>query len=337
MKSKIFFQSGFWNNINTNSTVEGIRAMLNVSDALSNSFVVTDVSEELIKNDPFLMVLIRQGKYNRCDEKYIDKKIETLNSTEDAEDLSATYLLDKKPFVCKKIEEKYGVIAVSSESIIRNEHLFKGDGFCLDKHHCYTLRYMTYKDKLRQPCNSLIIIDPYLLLDREVDSNTNSVKFPGISNNLESLLDAILPQELDVDFHLTIISSLKKGKEDVKKAYEQVKKCFKRVRNKLTFKLGFFYIAKGYDYKKESFHSRHILANSFLVDSEDGLDLFGGKGYITKNNPTVSIVFPWLLGNSRQDMTKYENWLRSVKKYVEESPDSLYYGTKENRLFNLVK
>lgn len=237
----------------------------------------------------------------------------------------------------KKIEEKYGVIAVSSESIIKKEYLFKGDGFCLDKNHCYTLRYMTYKDKLRQPCNSLIIIDPYLLLDREVDSNTNSVKFPGISNNLESLLDAILPQELDVDFHLTIISSLKKGKEDVKKAYEQVKKCFKRVRNKLTFRLGFFYIAKGYDYKKESFHSRHILANSFLVDSEDGLDLFGGKGYITKNNPTVSIVFPWLLGNSRQDMTKYENWLRSVKKYVEESPDSLYYGTKENRLFNLVK
>ena len=65
MKSKIFFQSGFWNSINTNSTVEGIRAMLNVSDALSNSFVVTDASEELIKKDPFLMVLIRQGKYNR--------------------------------------------------------------------------------------------------------------------------------------------------------------------------------------------------------------------------------------------------------------------------------
>jgi len=336
MKSKIFFQSGFWNNINKNSTVEGIRTMLNVSDALSNSFVVTDASEELIKKDPFLMVLIRQGKYNRCKENYIDKKIETLNSKEDPEDLSATYLLDKKPFVCEKIEEKYGVIAVSSESIIKKEHLFKGEGFCLDKNHPYTLRYMTYKDKLRQPCNSLIIIDPYLLLDREVDSQTNSVKFPGISNNLESLLDAILPLELDVEFHLTIMSSLKMGKEDVKKAYEQVKKCLKRIRKNLTIKLGFFYIAKGYDYKKESFHSRHILANSFMVDSDDGLDLFGEKGYITKNNPTVSIVFPWLFGNSRQDMTKYENWLRSVKKHVEESPDSLFYGTKENRLFELV-
>lgn len=336
MKSKIFFQSGFWNNIKTNSTVEGIRTMLNVSDALSNSFVVTDVSEELIKKDPFLLVLIRQGHYNRCNENYIDKKIETLNSKEDPEDLSATYLLDKKPFVCEKIEEKYGVIAVSSESIIKKEHLFKGEGFCLDKNHPYTLRYMTYKDKLRQPCNSLIIIDPYLLLDREVDSQTNSVKFPGISNNLESLLDAILPLELDVEFHLTITSSLKMGKEDVKKAYEQVKKCLKRIRKNLTIKLGFFYIAKGYDYKKESFHSRHILANSFMVDSDDGLDLFGEKGYITKNNPTVSIVFPWLFGNSRQDMTKYENWLRSVKKHVEESPDSLFYGTKENRLFELV-
>ena len=310
--------------------------MLNVSDALSNSYVVTDASEDLIKKDPFLMMMIRQGKYIRCDEKYIDKKIDTLNLPEGPEDLSATFLLDKKPFVCDEIEKKYGVIAISSESIIKREHLFKGDGFCLDKCHCYTLRYMTYKNKLRQPCNSLIIIDPYLLIDREVDSYTHSVRFPGISNNLESLLDAILPQELEVEFHLTIISSLKMGKEDVKKAYEQVKKCFKRIRGSLTLKLGFFYIAKGFDYKKESFHSRHILSNSFMVDSDDGLDLFGDKGYITKNNPTVSIVFPWLLGNSRQDMTKYENWLKSVKKHVEDSPDSLFYGTKENRLFELV-
>ncbi len=336
MKSKIFFQSGFWRSINTDTTREGIRAMLNVSDALSNSHVVTDASEDLIKKDPFLMVMIRQGKYIRCDEKYIDKKIDTLNSSENSEDLSSIFLLDKKPFVCDKIEERYGVVTVSPESIIKKEYLFKGDGFCLDKHHCYTLRYMTYKDKLRQPCNSLIIIDPYLLLDREEDCNTHSVRFPGISNNLESLLDATLPQVLDVEFHLTVISSLKMGKEDVKKAYEQVKKCFKRIRKDITLKLGFFYIAKGYDYKKESFHSRHILANSFMIDSEDGFDLFGDKGYITKNNPTISVVFPWFLGNSRQDMTKYENWLRSVKKHVEDSPDSLFYGTKENRLFDLV-
>ena len=63
MKSKIFFQSGFWRSINTDTTREGIRAMLNVSDALSNSHVVTDASEDLIKKDPFLMVMIRQGKY----------------------------------------------------------------------------------------------------------------------------------------------------------------------------------------------------------------------------------------------------------------------------------
>lgn len=337
MISKVYFQSGFWRDLSLNTTREGIRAMLDVSDILSNSHVITDASEDVIKNDPFLMIMIRQGNYYRCDENYIEKKISSLKTDQNAEDLCATYLLDKRSNECEKIENRNGVVAICVESLLRRYYLFKGDGFCLNKSHRYVLGYMTFKEKLHQPCNSLIILDPYLLSKRKIDSETQNIIFPGISNNLESLLDAILPYTLDVDFHLTIISNLEKGKEDVKRVYEKVKKCFKRIRKDLTIRFGFFYTEKGYDFKVESFHSRHILANSFIVDSDDGLDLFGDKGYITKNNPTISIVFPRLFGNSRQDITKYENWIRSVKIHVEDSSDSLFYGTKENRLFELVK
>jgi hypothetical protein len=335
MTPKFFFQSGFWNSISSNTTREGIRAMLNVSDALSNSHVVTDATEELIKKDPFLMVMIKQGNYSRCDNNYIDKKLGSLNSSDDTEDLCAIYLLDKRSNECDSIERRFGVVAICSEQLPEKDYLFKGDGFSLDKSRCYGQRYMTFKDKLNQPCNSLIIIDPYLLSKRKKEGD--SITFPGIANNLESLLDAILPQTLEVDFHLTIVSNLSNGAEDVKRAYEKVKKCCKRIRKDLVVKIGFAHIDLGYNYKVESFHSRHILSNSFMVDSEDGLDLFDDTGHITKNNPSVSIVFPWLFGDSRQDITKHENWLRSVKKQLfVDSPDCYFYGIKENRLFELV-
>lgn len=338
MKSKVYFQSGFWKSINSNTSVEGIRSKLNVSDALSSSLVITDVQEEMIKEDFFLKILIKKGNYIRCDEKYIEKKLNSINSEEEtiehSEDLCATYILDKTSSECAKIEHNLGVVTLCPGSLQHKEYLFKGEGFTLDKKHKYELRYMTFKSKLQHPCNSLIILDPYLLSKKKIDE-ANSITFPGILNNLESLINAILPQTLDIDFHLTIISNLEDGQNDVKRAYEKVKKCLKRIRKDLTIKFGFFYTEKGYDYKVESFHSRHVISNSFMIDSEDGLDLFGDKGFITKNNPTVSIVYPRLFGNSRQDMTKYDNWVRSVKNFIEEASEESFCGTKYNRLLDL--
>lgn len=336
MTSKVYFQSGFWKRVNSNTSREGIRTMLNVSDALSNSIVITDTTEDCIITDPFLKVIIRQGNYVRCDDKYIDKTLDSLESTENAEDLCATYLLDKKPDECNIIEEKYGVVALCAESLPKKEFLFKGDGFCLDKKNRYCQRYMTFKENLHRPCNSMIIIDPYILIKRPfIDGKTNMVTVPGISNNLESLLNAILPDKLVNKFHLTIISCLE-NPDDIKRVYEKLKKCIKRIRPKLDFLLALIYTEKGYSFSVESFHSRHILTNSFIIDSEDGLDLFNDKGFLTKNNPTISIVFPRLYGNTRQDFTKYENWLISVRKHVN-NIKSIYEGSKENRLFDLIQ
>ena len=167
------------------------------------------------------------------------------------------------------------------------------------------------------------------------DVTTQTIMIPGILYNLESLLDAILPQELIIKFHLTIISCME-DPQDIKTVYEKLKKCVKRIRPKLDIVLGLIYTDTGYHFSVESFHSRHILTNSFIVDSEDGFDLFNERGFLTKNNPTISIVFPRLFGNSRQDITKYCNWITSVKKYINNEVDKRYEGTKENRLFELV-
>ena len=339
MRLKMFLQSGFWSNIDKTSEY-GVRTRLWITDSFKNSSIVTDVSEELLEknNDLFWKILIKQGNYKRCTKNYIDEQIEALNESNNL-NLSAIYLLDKTQEECDLIERKYGVVAICAESISQKHYLFNGDAFSLDKKRSYGLRYMEFKDKLRKPCNALIIIDPYLLCKYKKDDE-GVLRFPNISNNLESLLDAILPeQELESDFHLTIVSSLDskelKDKVNLKKPYEQIKKCLKRI-NRKKIKIGFFYIDRGFNRNVESFHSRHILANNFIIDSEDGFDLFDDSGRITKNNPTLSIVFPFLVGDSRHDITKYVNWLRSVKKHVSESSDDFYFGSKENRLFDLV-
>ena len=334
MTSIAYMQAGFWDKLVSDMSREGIRTMLNVSDALGNSVVITDVPEEQIQKDTFLMVLIKQGNYKRCDSNYINKKIDGLNSSSSITDLCATYMLNKSSSDCDVIENKYGIVVLCANTLSDKRYLFVGDGISLNKNNRYPKKYVTFQKQLQLPCNSLIVIDPYILAKQVVDQNTGKTLFPGLTNNLEPLLDSILPQSLSINFHLSIISCLD-NPDNLKELHEKIRACLKHIRPNLHVELGLFYTGKGYRHNIESFHSRHIITNSFIIDSEDGLDLFNDIGYIQKNNPTLSIVFPRLFGNSRQDMTKYDRWVKSVKRYIEECSEKLHCGTKENRLFEL--
>ena len=74
-------------------------------------------------------------------------------------------------------------MALNAKNATDRRYLFKGDGFSLDKAIRYNLRYLTFKEKLSQPCNSLIIIDPYLLIKREI-SGDGEIYYPGLSRQL---------------------------------------------------------------------------------------------------------------------------------------------------------
>ena len=335
MNSIVYIHRGFWQNLPQDKSIEGMRARLDVSDFLNASNIITDIPIEEIEKDRFLSILLlKEQQPTPCDSGYINKIVSEIDDNTITDDLCATYLLDKTSKECGDIERNYGVVALCAESLPNKQYLFKGDGFTPEKNKKHPQRYLEFKSKLSHPCNSAILIDPYLLNDKWTNKEDGPIQFPGIRNNLESLLDAILPEKLKINFHLTIMSSLK-DPEDVEKAYEKVKKCVKHIRKDLTVKIGLVYIPKGYRHDVESFHSRQIQTNSFAVDSEDGLALFDNNGYLTKNNPSVSIVFPRLFGNSRQDITKYTNWIRSTKEYIKTKPKHMK-GDLNNRLFDLV-
>ena len=332
----IYLQTGFWENLSANHSRDGVKTKLNISDSMAYSCVITDATEEMVIKDVYLKTIIKQKSYKRCDEHYIEKKIANL---ETSEDLCATFLMGKSSVECQNIECKFGVLVLNDRTAIEKQYFFEGDGFSFEKNVRYSERYLTYKDKLSHPCNSLIVIDPYILNGkREVitdESGKKIISYPDIKNNLEPLLDAILPKSLNIDFHLTIISRTAEI-DELKLVYEKVKKCLKRIRNDLNVRLGLFYTDQGFIDNKETFHSRHIISNNFIIDSEDGFNLFNKYGYVNRNNPSITIVFPNLFGNSRQDMSKYSNWISSVKKYIEEDVGNRCEGSKDNRLFYLT-
>lgn len=332
MKSLVYLQIGFWKQLKADRSREGISIQLGISNALLNSLVITNATEEDILNDDFLKEIIIKGNYERCDEKYIDKRIDALKGATNIDDLCATFLLDKDSISCDSLELRYGVVAINATLLRKRKYLLLGDGVSFEKNKRYLQRFISFGEQLNHPCNSIIIIDPYLLLKRKI-SNNQTVVYPDIDGNLIPLLQTILPERLDIILHITIVSCIEKN-EEAKRIYEKIKKSIRQARPTLHTHLGLINIDKGYNHEVESFHSRHILTNNYSIDSEDGFNLFDNNGYLTKNNPSISIVYPRIYGDYRKDLTKYFSWIGSVKKYSMEFPNSIC-GEKHNRLFEL--
>jgi len=341
MTPKIYFQTSFWEELKKDSTPEGFRTLLSVYDALLGSAVVTDVTEEYLNSEENELLKkwykhsISHNDVELCEPKYFDSIFDGIDSSAPAEQLSATYLLldkvkDKDDKRCDGYSNLYGICALSAKGLSKKKYLFKGDGFSLTKDTTHEKKYKEFENKLNHPCNSMIVIDPYLLTDKR-----------NIESNLRNLLDTVLPlpeHKFKPQFHLSIISILgnpgKGIKYDPQKIYDQIESIIKQLRPELNFSLGVLYIYKGGD-----FHRRLVLTNTWVADFADGTDLFDEKG-IAKKNTTVDVVYPRLIGDDRQDLSKYEQWIRIAKeeyKKVGENRKDDCKGFKENRLFDLVK
>lgn len=324
MTSIVYMQVGFWEKLASDTSREGIRTMLDVTDAFGNSTVITDATEEQIQKDIFLMKLIRQGNYQRCDSNYINKKVDNLNSSSGTADLFATYMLEKSPMLCDGYGAQYGVLAMSADGLWKKRFLFRGDGFNLEKGQVYQNGFMGFASQLQHPCNSMIVIDPYILTDRS-----------NITYSLISLLDAMLPKQSQVIFHILVISILgnpeKRIVYNIKDIFKDIDQNIRNIRPQLLFSLCLFSILKG-----GAFHRRLVLTNNVMIDFADGINLFNENKKSIRNT-TVDIVHHKLMGNDRQDLAKYNLWIEIVKEQISNAPSGCIYstnGTKENRLLN---
>lgn len=334
MRSHIYLQSEFWTQISSDSSVEGIRACMNVYDVLQDANISTNIDIEQLSNnltnsnrfpfDRFLFQLFKDrfaGKGGSID---FDYAIEPVNNSIDQ--LCAIHFQELESATSSNIEDRWGVLLFNSSQIVKKQELFRGSGVMLHKGVLYKERFGKFAPILHVPCNSMIIIDPYILANPR-----------NIENSFISWLDCVLPtSKLTVEFQLSILSMINDDRgnqvygEEIKHVHEKLSNNIKEIRNGLKFSLSIFSIGKG-----EDFHSRNIITNNILIQAPDGLDVYKPSGE-AKRNAVFCLVIPRLYGDQRLDLTQYLNWIKIVKKRCMQASDATFWGPRENRLFDLV-
>lgn len=321
----IYLQKGFWKQLQADTSIAGLQCMMNVYEAISGANLRTDIEDEVWDCDPFLILLWKKYLTNQSDIELYDN-LEIGNPQKNAEDLSAVYLTKESRSTCELLETNYGVVTINNTELPKKEYLFKGDGFMLRKDHIrYKDRYMQFKDKIFYPCNTMILIDPYILSKKE-----------NVENSLFYLLDAILPQKLQIKFQLAVFSMIGEKNRDYargKDVHTQLENLIKALRKGLEFDLTLYAIGPA-----EGFHSRMIITNNVLFSAADGFDVFDvykGDGSSNKN-AKFDIVMPRLVGDSRLDMSNYLRWIKVAKEKSRSQSKTQMWGKPENRLFELV-
>ena len=328
MKTRlIYLQSGFWNKVREDSSVEGQRTLLELYDIFSESDICSDMNIEEWKNDELLMFILKKyvsGGNIELEFDSKDKIENVLNSTEEnIEELSAVYMLNESKMKCDGYGIQKGILAITPDNLPRRKDLFKGQSFSVDKGVNYERTYLSFRDKLKHFCNSMIIIDPYILSKPKL-----------LQENLIPLLKSILPENLKIPFHLSIFSKIADNKP-IDEMYSQIEEELKKIRQNLDIELSIHKII-GTD---NEFHSRHIITNNALIDSEDGFNLFNYIKESTKN-ATITKVYPRFLGDDRGDMSKYLKWISIAKKRAlskKEIIGGAKWGDGNNRLFDMIE
>lgn len=348
-KRLIYLQSGFWKKIRSSKSVEDKRLFWDLYGALECCDIVADipVSEWGEDKDDLLYYLLQNSAdgYGTKIKKYAPELFqEALDVKVDhsTRNLCAVYLLDTDTQTCEALSSQLGILCLNTEMI--KEHRFvRGDAVMYEKGELYD-RFDKCKAQLASPCNSMILIDPYILFNKW-----------NIELNLLPLLDKCLPpdpqnkDDQKIVFHLSILSQTNKcniGKYKEELHYEEIYKYvheeIRKIRPKLKMLFSLYHISTTGNGDGD-FHSRHILTNCILVNSEDGFDFFENKrDQYTKKWETVSgknvrleFLFPVLIDNRRLDFANYYRWIKlSANNSID---NNMSWGDKTNRLFELVQ
>ncbi|MBP5516128.1 MAG: hypothetical protein J6X86_04170 [Bacteroidales bacterium] len=347
-KRLIYLQSGFWKKIRKCDSVEDKRMFWDLYGALECCNIKADFtsSEWAEDKDDLLYYLLQSSsdgngtKIEFCATENIQEALD-YTKEQSIENLCAAFLLDEETRVCLDRSKELGVLCLNSDMI--KEHKFvRGDAVMYEKGEMFD-RFDKCKTALASPCNAIILIDPYILFNKW-----------SVELNLIPLMDKCLPpdpkrqDDQKIDFHLSILSQTNQcfiGKyKDIlryEKIYDYVKEEIRKIRPNMKLKFTLYHTNTTGNGDGD-FHSRHLVTNCMLVNSEDGFDFFENKKNeytgkwetVSGKHARLEFLYPTLLDNRRLDADNYYRWITlSANNCVD---NSLCWGDKENRLFELV-
>lgn len=157
--------------------------------------------------------------------------------------------------------------------------------------------------------NAAVIVDPYF-----------TGKSSLLKENLYKMLTALLPESLDIDFHLSIVTNMEGEQERTENRYNQIREFLDHLAKPYNIEFGLYDSAR--------IHDRHIFTNYFRIDSLHSFDYYNEKGVVNKDT-TLSIK--GLLGTENN---QHFNLLSDLKKKLVSARIGFdHFGSKNNRLF----
>ena len=320
-----FFKIG--ENLNPFSEKDKTEAWLNFLHFLEHNEIVLNISDTDVPLSSQMTDNIDSGfkeinKLRRatggaliiCDpDQYIDiQKTDVDNTVLNSVFLTCLGLDD-----CKTLSSKYGIFVLNLEMTLDTSlmHLYVDNGEVLSLETKKNWSYLKDFDNMvpsLEWSNSLIIIDPYLLADVEIDKD-----FP---YNLEPILDSLLPRALNksIKFTITVIVAYDTKGSYAKRSNDERRKVLKdlvsKLRPYLNYNLEILYTKK--------LHDRAIFTNNVLLSSGAGFGIFfkDYNGRITSKlyQTTTNLTFPFFQ-RVRVTDEYYLLWIKNsidIKRYV---------------------
>ena len=234
------------------------------------------------------------------------------------------FLTTKEKIVCNRVMKRFGILAYNIETILESDFLYNDCGTSLpDEKRLLNGWKSILEQREINVCNSLIIIDNYLLQSNVNQNYASKSVNEKVENNLLPILDALLPKKIDVPFQISLFAI--EGKEP-----------FSRLANSLKDKIK---ALRGGDVKinlqickcTKEFHDRVLITNNIWMSSGMGFDLFGAKGFHVNRPTTISLLFPFVQTSALWVEQAYEKTIECVNRVTQKNA---HYGDEfDSRLY----
>lgn len=234
--------------------------------------------------------------------KFIPKEFPQIEDFNDNDDdrLNSIFLTTLSDENCKHLSNQFGVIIFNLSIVFSSEHIFVDNGQPFTKGNGLNWNYL-YELKEKCPsiscCNSLVIVDRYLLADTS-DEVLNA--------NLKPIFNAILPYKLANNIVFTICIIAEKMGGNINNKLSRIEYLVKKVRPDLLYRINIFGTKK--------LHDRTILTNNIMLSSGAGFDVIG-KNEVPLKFTTTSLVFPFLMFDKKESIS-YLEWIDNILREI---------------------
>ncbi|UOQ76533.1 hypothetical protein MUN84_18645 [Hymenobacter sp. 5516J-16] len=275
---------------------------------------------------------------------------ETVAATPSEELAGTVFIVDDTPESCAELSNKYGVCIVSrqnpAEASYLTEELARKEIRTANSYRYSTQGkvYVGWKAALNPrskrwqatPMNSLVVIDNYMFGDK-------GDRLAIGQENILSLLDALLPSSLSVDFHLLLVTANEQAFLKSRNLHKLTQYLQGELKRPYAIQVGV--ITR--DVSPE--HRRALISNYYFGASHHGFACFKGHKTQWPNDLVVSGIFrnveeegfdvPWI---SMHDELRAVRIQRDKNRKLRnpdsgyDDPTHLVYGFCDNRLLELV-